>query len=42
MKTIITLSLVSAVLSLTACQNSAPAQPSNNVRPFNMSGIVPR
>ena len=41
-RSIITLALVTAVLSMTSCQNYAPAQPSDNVRPFNMSGIVPR
>jgi lipopolysaccharide export LptBFGC system permease protein LptF len=42
-RSILTLSLVTAVLALASCQSSGPpASNEANVRPFNMSGITPR
>jgi len=41
-RSIIALSLVTAVLGMTSCQNSAPSQPRNTVRAYNPSGITPR
>lgn len=39
---IITLSLVIAVLGMTSCQSSTPSQFRDNARAYNPSGMTPR